>query len=101
MDEPASDPVDPERTGVKAHRVDGYSTSARLGDAWHIADVQRVQFHCPGCGQVNGIFYGEKGWKIEKGDPEDPASLTVSPSIHCIGCCGWHGYLRDGVFQSV
>jgi len=62
-------------------------------------------FACPGCGRMGAIrtYSGEKkpgAWKIEAGSLDDPKSLTLSPSINCVGCCGWHGYLRNGVYVS-
>ena len=65
----------------------------------------RLMFTCPGCGQWGGVqaFAPPKrpeGWEIVSGTLDDPAALTLSPSIHCVGCCGWHGYLRNGVFES-
>lgn len=57
---------------------------------------------CPGCGRVAALPCNQPpgcspNWDAA-GDPSDPATLTLTPSINCVGCCGWHGYLRDGVF---
>lgn len=61
-------------------------------------------FACPGCGKIGSIVCthpkSPNSWDIESGNLQDPATLTLSPSIHCVGCCGWHGYLRNGEFQS-
>jgi hypothetical protein len=63
-------------------------------------------FACPGCGRFGGISCGNPkptqspSWNIEQGTLDDVTSLTLSPSINCVGCCGWHGYLRNGVFES-
>jgi hypothetical protein len=60
---------------------------------------------CPGCGQVSGMKIGFRtkpdapGWLLTVGDPDDAMTWTVIPSINCVGCCGWHGYLRAGVFS--
>lgn len=65
-----------------------------------------LAFACPGCGRVGAILAGEQkpvpspSWKIESGILDDPTTLTLSPSINCVGCCGWHGYLRNGVYVS-
>lgn len=64
----------------------------------------RLMFTCPGCGQWGGVqaFDGPKkpdGWQIVAGMLDDPTTLTLSPSIHCVGCCGWHGYLTAGEFK--
>lgn len=64
-------------------------------------------FACPGCGRWGCIRVGHPkpgespSWDVVSGDPGDPATLTLSPSIHCVGCCGWHGYLRSGIYASV
>lgn len=63
-------------------------------------------FACPGCGRMGGIRatspknVGGQSWEIVGGTLVSPLTLTLSPSIHCVGCCGWHGYLRNGVFES-
>ena len=74
------------------------------------ADQDRIYggsliFACPGCGRIGSIRVGSPkppspGWEIQAGDQLRPETLTLSPSIHCVGCCGWHGYLRSGVFVS-
>lgn len=62
-------------------------------------------FSCPGCQQFGGIRVGNPkpdrtpSWRIESGTREDATTLTLTPSIHCQGCCGWHGYLTNGVFK--
>jgi predicted RNA-binding Zn-ribbon protein involved in translation (DUF1610 family) len=59
-------------------------------------------FACPGCGRVGSIRCTnpkEKGsWLIEAGSLQDLENLTLHPSINCIGCCQWHGYLKKGVY---
>ena len=103
--------IDPKRT-VAATVTTEYPTSPAApglcytpsGPGWEGPPV--LVFACPGCGQVGGIRVGEDkpepspSWKIESGKREDAASLTLSPSINCVGCCGWHGYLTAGVFRS-
>lgn len=40
---------------------------------------------------------GPRIWHLE-GDPRQPETLTLSPSIHLIG--QWHGFLRGGKLES-
>lgn len=54
---------------------------------------------CPGCGELGGPSKGAS-WQIIAGSFGDVAKLTLQPSVHCRGCCGWHGYLTDGEFRS-
>ena len=65
-----------------------------------------LNFACPGCGHTaHGIRVGvEKpaegpSWQITEGNPDDPTTLSLIPSILCKGCCEWHGYLTKGVFK--
>lgn len=98
--------TDPKRTNVKAVLVDGYRDDLPPGASMYWKEAHRLQFACPGCGQFGGIRIGHPkpaespSWDIVTGSPEDPTTLTVSPSIHCVGCCGWHGHLKNGVFVS-
>lgn len=63
-------------------------------------------FACPGCGNIGHISIGEDkpepspSWKITAGTHSDPKTLTLAPSIECIGCCKWHGHLKNGIFES-
>jgi hypothetical protein len=65
-----------------------------------------LHFACPGCGRWGGIHIGfvvkaeQPGWLLASGDQKDAASWTLSPSINCVGCCGWHGHLTNGIFTS-
>jgi hypothetical protein len=64
-----------------------------------------LHFTCPGCGRFGGIgiCYGANvpnAWLLVEGNKNDPTTWTLSPSIRCVGCCGWHGYLTKGVFTS-
>src|SRR5262249_35745726 len=74
--------------------------------AGKVGGEDRIMFTCPGCGQWGGVRVGHPksspspSWDIVSGDPADATTLTLAPSIHCVGCCGWHGYLRNGVFES-
>lgn len=61
---------------------------------------------CPGCGEVSGMSVAvlhkpdvQPSWVITAGERADPRTWTLTPSINCVGCCGWHGFLVRGVFQ--
>lgn len=110
-------PVDPKRTGVKARLVPTADQGERTDDGFLCGlpgDMVRTTnqdgslygflIACPGCGQYGGIALGDKdnparNWRVTAGGPEDVTTLSVEPSI-LIHCCGWHGYLRNGVFES-
>lgn len=52
---------------------------------------------CPGCGRASGMDFKPRpspSWKWN-GNRENP---TLTPSINCVGCCQWHGWLSQGVF---
>lgn len=64
-----------------------------------------IMLKCPGCGQASGMHVRDPGTP----HPTNGASweiiinnglVTLSPSINCVGCCGWHGYLRDNVYST-
>lgn len=63
-------------------------------------------FACPGCGRFGSIRIGRPkpaespSWEIVAGEASNPESLTLKPSINCVGCCGWHGYLTLGTFET-
>lgn len=101
---------DPKRT-IKANPVQvfDFDGGAPNGIDAEPGDIQRtnadrLMFACPGCGQWGGIRAThpktESSWDITAGSLEDVTTLTLAPSIHCIDCCGWHGYLTNGVFTS-
>lgn len=65
-------------------------------------------FTCPGCGARNWLALSEDQphprWRVTGGDAATPTGVTVEPSIFHTkerGGCGWHGYLRAGVFVSL
>ena len=93
---------DAKRTGVKAFKAEEWSENLSVGACYILEG--RLGFTCPGCGQYGSIRAGHPkpeqspSWDIVEGTLDDPATLTLSPSINCIGCCGWHGWLRNGVF---
>ncbi len=73
--------------------------SGENGTAMFLNEFKRLLFKCPGCGEVASIPISMEGsgkdWKWD-GNKESP---TLNPSIHSVGCCGWHGWLRGGIFS--
>lgn len=59
-------------------------------------------FACPGCAMHLSLpVSGPQAWTVTAGDVAKPETLTLAPSIlHPVNGngCGWHGYLRQGVF---
>ena len=50
---------------------------------------------CPGCGHESSMDFKPRpspSWEWD-GNLEKP---TLSPSVNCVGCCQWHGYLVRG-----
>ncbi len=98
--------VDKKRSGLVAVAVvfddsDGYPPSAPPGQYQVLSD--RVWLlSCPGCGHLSSMRCGTPkpspgpSWEVS-GTAEAP---SLHPSINCIGCCGWHGYLKNGVFDA-
>jgi hypothetical protein len=102
-------PANPKRSGLKAQVVvfsdEGVMDRAEPGQI-EFKDGYLL-LACPGCGHVGGMHFGpaEKpktgpSWAIT-GNVSEIETVTLSPSINCIGCCGWHGYLTRGVFNSI
>lgn len=60
-------------------------------------------YWCPGCGKrsfLNTENPSERPFWRQTGTEEQ---LTFSPSLHHakqLGGCGWHGYLKRGIFSS-
>jgi len=64
-----------------------------------------IMFVCPGarrCGVFIGpAFVGRKNeddlniWQWD-GNVDKP---TIKPSINCVGGCGWHGWITDGIMS--
>lgn len=81
----------------------------RPGDCTHFVNqdgtVEDLVIACPGCGRRSSLplVAGYRArWTVASGDVRDPTTLTLSPSIfHRVedGGCGWHGFLRAGVFE--
>jgi hypothetical protein len=120
--------IDPKRTGVKAREIPEWperpDESARYygnpGDMLRTANADGSLYGflvaCPGCGQFGAIpvcedapvrwsvvsgFSDVGGVKVDAGpgDVNDVTTLSLTPSI-LKRCCGWHGFLRRGVFES-
>ena len=100
---------DPKRTGVKAVAVvfPDDPTFPPYGEPGQIdAKKGYMLSACPGCGAISGMLVAHPkpgaspSWDIVSGSLKDVTTWSLSPSIHCRGCCGWHGYLRNGVFES-
>lgn len=94
------------RRNVKAMTVADWPGNHQFGGCSVDVGSDRLHFNCPGCGMPGSIRVGHPkpsaspSWDIVSGSRLDPTTLTTAPSIHCISCCGWHGYLRSGVFES-
>lgn len=99
---------DPKRTNVKAKSVIFDDDDVgRYAEPGSIETQQtRILLACPGCGHVSGMSVGDPkpqqspSWLVGGTGLEDVTGLTLHPSINCTGCCGWHGWLTDGVFVS-
>lgn len=112
---------DPQRTNLRAslrtgewdHREDEEKrtragTFGEPGQMKPLAGTDRsfygFMLACPGCGRVSAIRAGKPkpaespSWEITAGGRDDIGHLTLQPSLHSSGCCGWHGYLTNGTF---
>lgn len=102
--------VDPKRTVKVTELVDpwpdsGYAEPGACFEDKEMVYKDRLIFACPGCGRVGSIKAAGKVkqdgyWQIVEGVLDRPSSLTLHPSIHCVGCCGWHGWINDGIWKS-
>lgn len=62
---------------------------------------------CPGCDAQSALpLYpetehdrGRPRWRVEAGDPRTGVGLTLSPSVYHLHGCGWHGWVRSGVWE--
>jgi hypothetical protein len=104
--------VDPRRTDLKARRVEslwdpegGYLEFTEPG-TYTLGEraEQLLVLACPGCGRVSGMTVGDPKPDNRNGATwllTGPADApTLQPSINCVGCCKWHGWLTAGVFRS-
>lgn len=109
-DRPAGLPeVDPRRTVPLTRMNDPWPESGYSTPGAAYADVNNTYkdhlvFACPGCGRVGSIRAthpkdaGGPSWDIRAGTLAEPETLSLYPSINCVGCCGWHGWLTAGTF---
>lgn len=72
----------------------------------HAGVIYLMAACCPGCGRQGGMQLYHKGIaKPNQGESwewdENIEEPTLKPSVNCEGCCGWHGYLRKGVWEHV
>lgn len=72
------------------------------GDYWMSHERSTLAMCCPGCGTVHAMQLrplreGQRGpsWTCTI----DGDGITLHPSVNCIGCCGWHGWLKQGVWR--
>lgn len=103
--------LDPKRT-VKATRTDeawpegGYAVPGEVFIDTDETYKDHLLFACPGCGRMGSIRathpknVNGPSWDVVAGKLTEPETLTLAPSINCVGCCKWHGYLKNGVFES-
>jgi hypothetical protein len=63
-----------------------------------------IMMKCPGCGHESAMHVRVPGtphptiaesWEVS-GLPDE---ITLHPSINAVGCCGWHGWLKNGVYS--
>lgn len=92
---------------LQGRLVSGHSEASEPGDFWWAAATEATRhllFFCP-CGSngcVGALSVGEPvagipPWKWDG----DLAAPTLSPSVLQRADCGWHGWLRAGVWVSV
>lgn len=68
--------------------------------AYHGSQPASLLIKCPGCGQPSALPLDttkKPSWQLVSMAP-----LTLAPSIHHNAGespCGWHGYLRAGIFR--
>lgn len=101
--------VDPKRTGVKARKIDEFVFDAEPG--WMMPTTMGDEgkttgftIACPGCGVWGAMsFVAYDGftnpWRVTGGSVEDVTTLSVMNSL-LMHCCGWHGFLKNGIFES-
>lgn len=107
----ASVATDPTRSGLRAVPLppDTLHTHSDHGGVatWVSDGVQiGVFLACPGCGWVSAMRAGDikpahtPSWRVAFGSLYQPTGMSLRPSINCVGCCGWHGWLTRGVFHT-
>jgi hypothetical protein len=73
---------------------------------WRLSEPGKTMGHimlnCPGCGDSSAMHVRVQGMmKPAEGQSWELSytpGITLSPSINCTGCCGWHGWLKNGLF---
>jgi Family of unknown function (DUF6527) len=74
-------------------------------EIWNDDNGKMVVWDCPNrpkhpCG-VAVEWNGSSPRKVWNWDGNE-AAPTLSPSVHCVGVgCGWHGFIRNGMLESV
>lgn len=82
---------------MKANIVDDVEKLLNRGDIYPITTnegIRQLIIICPGCGKESA----SRGRHVY-----DPATVSYHPSIvhnKQYGGCGWHGWLKNGVFKS-
>lgn len=93
--------------GIKASMINWTEPPMELiGDRWYGppgafingTTLKSWRLCCPGCGELGSPRDGQS-WKEDSGSFADVSTLTLTPSI-LKSCCGWHGYLINGVFEA-
>ena len=89
--------------GTPFRQVADFDALEKAGDGYFVGDPPgRLSFNCPcGCGVLAGISLKPavpNGWEWN-GDRDKP---DCNPSILIKNGTGehWHGYLRNGIFES-
>lgn len=87
-----------ERKPIKLNLVENNDLLLNKGDAMtYIGKEGKLQLIivCPGCGKISGSAGGHVF---------NPDTQSYHPSIvhnKDLGGCGWHGWLKDGIFIEV
>ena len=60
---------------------------------------------CPGCGNESYLQFVNTTTTVELGSKwtwdNNREQPTLTPSVYSAGCCGWHGYLKSGKWESI
>lgn len=85
---------------MKATIYDSFEDLSENGvpGAIHYLD-SGLAIRCPGCGKES-CLPTEPGMAHQWNWDGNKESPTLTPSVHSVGCCGWHGYLRKGIWES-
>lgn len=88
--------------GVPFRQVADFDACQNPGDGYFVGDPPgRLSFLCPcGCGMLAGISLKpaiEQGWTWngDRDKPDCNPSVFINPQSN-----HWHGYLRNGVFET-